>query len=81
MSMLTADRIRDHATRLGLIPQRAGEPGAAESASGGLSAVGTGPTDGAVADECGRRLPPGRSDRAKAVSGIDDSPGSQCRPH
>ena len=43
-------------------PQRAGEPGAAEAASGGLSAVGTGPADGVVADGCGRRLPPGRRD-------------------
>ena len=39
-------------------PQRAGGAGAAEAASGGLSAVGTGPADGAVADGCGRRFPP-----------------------
>ncbi len=37
-------------------------PGAAEAAAGGLSAVGTGPANGVVADGCGRRLPPGRRD-------------------
>ena len=43
-------------------PERFGGARAAEAASGGLSAVGTGPADGAVADGCGRRLPPGRRD-------------------
>ena len=53
--------------------ERFGGAGAAEAASGGLSAVGTGPADGAVADGCGRRFPPGRWAELKAVSGIDDS--------
>ena len=35
-----------------------GGGGAAATASGGLSPVGAGPADGAVADGCGRRLPP-----------------------
>jgi hypothetical protein len=43
-------------------PQWAGEPGAAEASSGGLSAVGTGPADGVMADGRGRQLPPRRWD-------------------
>ena len=54
-------------------PQRAGEPGAAEASSGGLSAVGAGPADGVVADGCGRRLPPRRRGGAEGGLGIDDN--------
>ena len=49
--------------------ERFGGAGSAAASSGGLSAVGAGPADGAVADGCGRRFPPGRWDRAEGGLG------------